>query len=62
MTDAGTVPGHVEVGLVLVAALAPVLFLPLLVGPLETAVVVGVGLVVGVLGVGAAAMLLLDRV
>ena len=44
-----------------VAVVAPALFLPILVGPRETAVVPGVGAVLALLAVGVAAMVLLEH-
>lgn len=60
-TETESLPAHVEAALVGVAVVAPALFLPILVGPRETAVVLGVGAVLALLGVGVAAMVLLER-
>ena len=60
-TERASLPANVEATLVGVAVVAPALFLPILVGPRETAVVLGVGAVLALLAVGVAAMVLLEH-
>lgn len=59
-TDADGLPGHVEAVLVALAMLAPIGFVVLLLGPRESAVLVGVALYLVVLVGGAAIAGLLD--